>query len=82
MLEEMSNVPEMYGHEVFPELYFQDESARLARLNRMMAPAPTRKEMLERNMASIDRAILSGDQEEFARLCKMRRHIELEWAKY
>lgn len=82
MLEEMSNVPEMYGHEVFPELYFHDEAARLALLSRMLAfPAPTRRQMLERNMAEIDRAIRSGDREEFMRLCKERRHIELEWMR-
>ncbi|MFZ5649997.1 MAG: IDEAL domain-containing protein [Bacillota bacterium] len=81
MLEEMSNIPEMYGHEVFPELY-HDEAARLALLCRMLAsPAPTRKQMLEKNMAEIDRAIRAGDREEFMRLCRERRHIELEWMR-
>ncbi|MFZ5649156.1 MAG: IDEAL domain-containing protein [Bacillota bacterium] len=82
MLEEMSNIPEMYGHEVFPELYYQDEAARLALLSRMLAsPLPTRKQMLEKNMTEIDRAIRAGDREEFMRLCKERRHIELEWMR-
>lgn len=79
MLEEMSNVPEMYGHEVFPELYYEDTPARLARLSRMLAPVPSKKRMLEKNMSLIDRAISNGDQEEFFRLCKERYHIECEW---
>lgn len=82
MLEEMSNIPEMYGHEVFPDQCYHDETARLARLGRMLASqAPNRKQMLEKNMLEIDRAIRAGDREEFMRLCRERRHIELEWMK-
>ena len=80
MFEEFDCLSEDVGAEVLPDQYpIEYATVITARLARMLAPAPIKKQALAENMARIEVALLLNDRVEFNRLVTERKFIEREW---
>ena len=80
MFEEFDYLDENIGAEVLPEQYpIEDKVVTAARLARMLAPVPSKRQMLAENMDRIEVALILSDRDEFNHLVSMRRFIEREW---